>query len=183
MEKPVRILLAKHHFMESFSQVENKAEPVCFFPVSVMGRDAFTALSSKSQWRVLAVFQRSLYFQNNAGSLICLGPEEFGAGPLNALCGFPGDMDWRSQGIGPESTVVCDDRFLSVDARFWFSLRQSTIWKPSDIPAEWSFEALDQGLQIIAAEAKRRYQQDGFASLIPFIMHGLETDCVCFCLA
>jgi len=155
--------------------VANQKEPDCFFPVCVMGRDAGNALSSKSQWRVLAVFQRSIYFQNSEGSLVCLGPKEFEAGPLNALCGFPKNINWLSKGIGSESTVACNDRFLSVDDRFWFSFTHAAAWKPSVFSTEWSFEALDQGLEIITEESKQRYQQDGFASLIPFIMEMPDT--------
>lgn len=172
MEKQVPILFpmsTKHRSIESFGPVANQKAPNCFFQVCVMGREARNALSSKSQWRVLAVFQRSIYFQNSKGDLVCLGPKDFGAGPLNVLCELPPKTNWLSKGIGSESTVTCDDRFLSVDARFWFSLGRSTVWKPPAPSSEWSFETLDQGLKIIAAEAKRRCRRDGFASLIPII--------------
>jgi hypothetical protein len=86
------------------------------------------------------------------------------------LCELPLQTDWLSTGIDTESIVACDDRLLSVDARFWFSFERSTVWEPPAPSSGWLLESLDQGLKTIAAEAKRRCLEEGLASLIPVII-------------
>jgi hypothetical protein len=144
--------------------------PFYLLPVKVMGRAARDALSMKTEWCVLAVFENSIYIQNQAGQMVCIGPMRFGPGPLNALCVFPEPIDRINQRIYPGSTVTHDGRSLTVDARLRFSFTRCRVWEPPAFSAAWSFEAFDQGLKTIRGEWKHRYPREGLASLIPFIM-------------
>ncbi len=152
-----------------FAEVHS-LRPFDSFPVKVVGKFAQDALSMKTGWRVLAVFESSIYIQNPAGRLLCIGPMRFGPGPLNALCALPEPIDWISHGLRPDSTVTHNGRSLTVDARFRFSFIHSEVWEPSVLSVPWVPEALHQGLTIIRDGSKRRYQPDGLAPLIPSIL-------------
>ncbi len=108
------------------------------------GRHALAARRGRAPARVLAAFERSLYFETEAG-LACLGTAALGNGPLNALCdtlprSAPGDL-------------------LLVD------LADAVLWKPAALPA-WRPATMRDALARLRLAAARGAPREGYAFLL-----------------
>ena len=65
--------------------------------VVLAGAFAGEFLASPGEARAIGVFRRSMYLENARGRIACLAEASVGPGPLNALCEFPGDADFRKK--------------------------------------------------------------------------------------
>lgn len=142
-------------------------------PVRLIGGVARRALASGSDWRVLAVFRRSVYCESGAGALVCLGPPSLGAGPLNALADLPERLDWEGSGLRPGAPALCDGTTVRVDGRLWLSLAGAREWRPP--PSAWDPDRLAWGVATLADEARAR-GAPGLGGLIPALAGGRGAD-------
>jgi hypothetical protein len=118
---------------------------------------------------VLAVFRRSFYLRMDAG-LVCLGPPSIGPGPLNAICDFPENVDWRASGMRQGGRAGMRGDRIVVDNRFGFLFSGAETWRPAFPAPEWSGEEMTAGLSRLAEEAERRAPREGLGRLIPEIV-------------
>jgi hypothetical protein len=162
------------------------------FPISLMGGAARRALGAggpgdvRRTGKVLAVFRRSFYLEmpgpkgsRPAGSkLVCIGPVELGAGPLNILCDLPGEMvDWEKAGLRPGAAAeVCGDSLViekgSLSGGFVFSLADAQTWRPNISLGPPNPENISRALGALAGEAERRAPAQGMGRLLPGIARG-----------
>jgi hypothetical protein len=135
--------------------------------VRLVGDSARKALESGLDWKILALFQRGIYCQDQAGRLVFLGPLSMEPGPLNALCEMPEGFNWREEGFHPDAPVRCEGQTLWVDNRFGFSFADAGRWRGSHSAGKWDWPVAAERLPLLSSEADRRPMPDGFGSLIP----------------
>ena len=137
------------------------------FPVTLLGDGAARALAPGLDGRVMAVFRRSFYVENETGGLACLGPPSLGAGPLNAISALPGGVEWEASGLVPGARARRDGDALVVGGRFAFTFAGALAWRPVPPSASWTAKDLERGLDALAARARRVAPADSLGSLIP----------------
>ena len=137
------------------------------FAVSLAGDHAKGALESGASWRMLAVFSRGFYCQNNEGQLVFLGPLSIGAGPLNVQCEMPERRDWQTEGFSTDTSVCSDGKTLSVDGRFEFAFENARVWRAAALPEKWDRQLMAERLVRLSEEVCARRPSGGLAGLIP----------------
>lgn len=146
--------------------------PAHRFAVTLVGGAARRALGPGRTGRVLAVFRRSFYFEDQAGGLACLGHRRIGAGPLNGLVEMSEPWEWAAAGLRPGDPAEMRGSALCIDGKVSISLRDSLPWRPQPPPADWTRADLAQGLDLLAAAARRRAPAEGLGRLIPYLADG-----------
>ncbi len=121
---------------------------------------------------MLAVFRSSFYFEDEAGHLACLGHPRIGAGPLNGLVDMPEPWGCAAAGLRPGDHAEVRGSTLCIDGKVSISLRDSVPWRPQPPPVDWTRADLAQGLELLAAEARRRAPAEGLGRLIPYLAGG-----------
>ena len=139
------------------------------FPVILLGAAARRALMVGSRWSVLAVFRRSFYCRNDAGSLVCFGPPSIGAGPLNAISMLDEAVNWGASGLRPGAPAQIDGTVLRVDGRFSFPFAAARRWRPATLARHWTPLHLLRGLVLLGREIAKRAPSDGLAPVIPIL--------------
>jgi len=141
-------------------------------PVLLLGGPARRALGLDCAWEVLAAFRRSLYCLSAQGSVVCIGPPSLGPGPLSILADLPPDLDWRGRGIRPGTPAHWDGVALRLAPGLVFSCAAARPWQPAAPSGPWDVAVFSANVQTLAAEVRRRAQQDGLAPLIPALLFG-----------
>ena len=151
------------------TNLESDPGSACSFPVTLLGGAAHRALAIGSRWSVIAVFRRSFYCRDEAGSLICFGPPSIGAGPINAIAALDEAMNWGASGLRPGARAQIDDTGLRVDGRFVFPFADARRWRPATLPRRWTPLHLSRGLAFLGREIAKRAPSDGLAPIIPIL--------------
>ncbi len=146
--------------------------PAHRFAVTLVGGVARRVLGPGRAGRVLAVFRRSFYFEDEAGGLACLGHPRIGAGPLNGLVDMPEPWEWAAAGLRPGDHAEVRGSALCIDGKVSITLRDSVPWRPQPPPVDWTRADLAKGLELLAAEARRRAPAEGLGRLIPYLAGG-----------
>jgi hypothetical protein len=139
-------------------------------PVVLSGTHARAALADASTWRVLADFRRSVYCQATHGAVVCVGSLSLGAGPLNVLARIPPEWSWQDFGVARDTQVKWSDGALRFGRRLAFSFAQERLWQPDASVLDWAPVVLSSGLDVLAAECRRRAPVDGLAPTIPWLL-------------
>jgi len=121
---------------------------------------------------VVAVFARSFYLADGAGSLACIGPPGLGRGPLNMLCDLPADLDWPRQGLRSGIFARRDGEILYLDGVGAFSLADAAAWRSPAPPCTWNAATLAKGLAALAVLAEAEPRNDGLVRLVAPLARG-----------
>lgn len=121
-------------------------------PVTTIGAAAARILESGGPGLVIAVFARSFYL-DFGGGLLCVGPTDFGPGPMHLLVDVesPGDV---TEGIAIDDGAIACDHLLRV-AGTAFDVSRLTPWR-APRPEPLSTRALARGLDRLAEAVERR---------------------------
>lgn len=122
--------------------------------VVVVGSAAREVLDAHAQGRVLAVFRRSFYVVFD-DEVVCVGPPQLGAGPLNALCARREDVPWADAGIEVGAAASCLGAELDVGGRIRFDFGAADVWRPPSTLA-WTPATVADGLDLLARKARLR---------------------------
>ena len=136
------------------------------FAIERIGRAARGCLAPGRRGSVLAVFRRSFYVELDGGALACVGPDGMGAGPINALTGLPGGLDWQASGLVAGTAAHVDGRCLKVGFRFEFGFESAVDWLPIRPAPGWSRQSLTAGLAELRRAAGRYDLSQGLARLV-----------------
>ncbi|SBW12854.1 conserved exported hypothetical protein [uncultured Alphaproteobacteria bacterium] len=117
-------------------------------PAATVGAAAHRLLARGGAGRVVAAFRRSLYVDLDGG-LICVGPPEFGPGPLHLLA--PTDEAWGELAVAGARVRAC--RSGLVVGTLACDVRGLVPWSPPPPPYPGGLSA---GLAGLRAEATRR---------------------------
>lgn len=121
-------------------------------PATTIGAAAAGLLAGGGEGRVIAVFERSVYVAF-AGGLVCVGPSDFGPGPLHLLASFDGVGALGDHlAVGDAATVR--GTVLRV-ADFGFDVAGLAPWRPAP-PAPLDPADLALGLDRLARAVERR---------------------------
>jgi hypothetical protein len=131
------------------------------------GERALALLRTGSPCRVAAVFTRSFYLQTE-GAMACLGGQEIGSGPLNALLEVPRGMNWLASGLreGARCRRAADTLYLS--ERFILSSGSAILWAPAPAPSSLDPVAVAQALRHLELACADLAPSDGLARLAFF---------------
>jgi len=140
------------------------------FPVVLSGKHARAALADASTWRVRAIFRRSVYCQATHGAVVCVGSLSLGAGPLNILAPMPPEWSWQDFGLARDTQVEWHGGALRFDRRVAFSFARARLWQPDASVRDREAGVLSAGLDVLAAECRRRAPIDGLAPTIHWIL-------------
>ena len=151
------------------TNLDSDPESARSFPVTLLGGAAHRVLAVGSRWSVIAVFRRSFYCRDEAGSLVCFGSDSIGAGPLNAIATPDEAMNWGASGLRPGAPAQIDDAGLHVDGRFVFPFADARRWRPATLPRQWTPLHLSRGLAFLGREIAKRAPSDGLAPVIPIL--------------
>lgn len=136
------------------------------FIVVRLGRRARAALAPGVRGSVLAVFHRSFYVELEGGALACVGPEDMGAGPINALARLPDGLDWQSSGLVAGAEAHVDAQCLRVGTQFGFEFKSAVDWSPSTPASGWSRRSMAAGLAELRRAAGGYDLSQGLARLV-----------------
>ncbi len=136
------------------------------FAIERIGRAARGCLAPGRRGSVLAVFRRSFYVELDGGALACVGPDRMGAGPINALAGLPGGLDWQASGLVAGAAAHVDGRSLKVGFRFEFGFESAVDWLPIRPASGWSRQSLAAGLAELRRAAGSYDLLQGLARLV-----------------
>lgn len=142
------------------------APPRRVYPLRLLGGTARLCLAPGNQGRVLAVFRRSFYLHGGDGGVACLGSDEIGMGPLNALYTHPAGMDWQGEGLAPGGRFRVQGNVVRVGERLAFPLAGSQSWRPAGCRTPWTMERLSQGLFSLMACCANTVKPRGLGILI-----------------
>lgn len=121
-------------------------------PVTTIGAAAARILEAGGPGRVLAVFARSFYL-DFGGRLVCVGPTDFGPGPMHLLVDVVGPDD-ATEAVATGDGAVVRGRLLRV-AGTAFDASHLTPWRAPP-PEPLSPPTLAQGLDRLAAAVDGR---------------------------
>lgn len=152
-------------------------EAALLFPARLAGHQARVALERGASWRMLALFARGFYCQNQMGDLIFLGSLSLAPGPLNVLCDLPVPWDWQQEGLHGATTVRLEGRTLWVDGRFGFPFGNARPWTRAEGPGRWDQAAMAGRMPWLFREAAGRNLAEGFGPLIPCFTEMAEGPC------
>lgn len=135
-----------------------------------MGGVARRALVSERGWRVFAVFRRSFYCRSARGSLILVGPEGLGAGPLHVLWsdGSGGESPRAEEGM--PVGIDLDGTRVSAPEPLQLGLHEAREWTPAPPPC-WTPSRLRRSLAWLE-RAGDRAPAEGLGRLIASVAAG-----------
>ena len=139
--------------------------------VVLAGAFAGEFLASPGEARAIGVFRRSMYLENARGRIACLAGAGVGPGPLNALCEFPGDADFRKK-AAPESRVMVGDGLVRLEPGLIVDVSRPAEWEPPPLPDGWNRGRLRRNLALLAGWTGKRGAREGLAPLVPRIAAG-----------
>ncbi len=137
--------------------------------VVLAGSFAKEFLDAPGKARIISVFRRSLYVENTSGRIVCIGARDIGPGPLNALCEFSGDVDFKKQMLSSVDALVANG-FVRLGQGVGLDTSQIEEWKPEPFPVFRDFESLLCNLSFVAAWIDDRGPREGLAPLVPHII-------------
>lgn len=115
------------------------------FRVARAGRFARHALAIEPAWRVFAVFRRSFYCRSARGSLVLVGHETLGAGPLHVLWSGASEPAPRRPEEGMPVGVDLDGTCGDATAPLTLALCDAREWRPP-APPSWRPSSLRRSL-------------------------------------
>ncbi len=136
--------------------------------VILVGTFAKKFLAALGEAKPISVFRRSAYLENVEGHLACIGDRSIGLGPLNVLCEFSWNMDFR-QKVALRSVAKIENSFIQLGPIFRIDAFQPKEWKPP-LSAGLNFKQLKRNLPFIVEWTARRGPQEGLGPLIPHIV-------------
>jgi len=136
------------------------------FDIERLGRGARAALAPGVRGKVLAVFRRSFYVELDNGALACIGPENMGAGPINALARLPDKIDWRLSGLVAGAEVYVHVQCLRVGTLIGFEFGSAVDWSPSAPASGWTRQSIAAGLVELRRAAGSYDLSQGLARLV-----------------
>lgn len=138
--------------------------------VTRVGGVARRALVSERGWRVFAVFRRSFYCRSARGSLILVGPESLGAGPLHVLWsdGSGGESPRAEEGM--PVGIDLDGTRVSAPEPLQLGLHEAREWTPAPPPC-WTPSRLRRSLAWLE-RAGDRAPAEGLGRLIASVAAG-----------
>ena len=139
--------------------------------VDIAGAFAKAFLDAPGEAEIIAVFRRSLYVENASGRLACIGEGGIGPGPLNALCEFPGDVDF-TQIVKPGSPVEIRDGWMRLGPRMRVDISRPMAWEPEPIPVGWDFGFFLENLPVLAQWIADTGPREGLAPFIAQVVSG-----------
>ena len=141
--------------------------------VVLVGAVAKEFLASSVEAGVIGVFRRSLYVENTFGRIACIGERGIGPGPLNALCGFSGDVDF-TQIVEPGSPTKVRDGWMQLGSRMKIDISRPMEWEPEPFPVGWNLEFFLGNLSFLVQWIAEMGPREGLAPLIEHIVSGEE---------
>ena len=141
------------------TQVQSDAAVI---PTTSIGRSARNALSADRDGEVLAVFRRSFYVRFG-DDLVCVGPAELEAGPLNILYARGGERPWSDR-LSAGATAICRSSMLCVGSICCFDCTDTPEWQPL-YPGLAKPDAIQNGLAALVVAIKG-HTPGGLGSLI-----------------
>ena len=133
--------------------------------LGLVGRDAADCLRALAAGggTVLAAFRRSVYL-GRGDSLVCIGPEALGAGPLNALAGTDRSLpDWRVAGLSPGDPVAPCGAGIRIGARHVVTFADARPHDPPRGPHFWTGAVLAAALARLSGMLAPFARTDGLA--------------------
>ena len=143
-------------------------------PVQLTGSYAIRAMGFNLPWKLMAVFKRGFYCQNQIGGIVYFGPLSISAGPLNILCEMPERIDWELEGLHPNTLCKWYDDTFWVGSRFGFSFDKALKWEPSSLKEEPTLEMISKGMNALHEKVEKRVRLDGFENLISLVLEEPE---------
>jgi len=130
---------------------------------TLVGSVAARITNADARGTVCGVFDRSFYVTLDAG-LICVGPEDLGAGPLNLLCATWFDGLSLRTVLQPGDFAIVDSAKLRAGP-VSISLVHAQRWHPPP-PGPWSNSSLASGLVAFDKALPRQLPSEGLARLL-----------------
>jgi hypothetical protein len=131
-------------------------------PVVRIGEHAARFLDRHSRARVTAVFERSLHLEAG-GAFLCVGGEDIGNGPLNAIVDGRLGADLLARNT-PGSVVAILERMVLM-AGFRLDAREARLWRPAAIALDVQPGAAVRGARAVSAIVERDAPADGLSRL------------------
>lgn len=131
-------------------------------PTTSIGRSARRTLSPDRDGEVLAVFRRSFYVRFG-DDLVCVGPAELEAGPLNILYARGGEQPWSDR-LATGAAANCRSAMLCVGSICCFDCTDTPEWQPAH-PGRTSPATIHNGLAALVVAIKS-HTPGGLGSLI-----------------
>lgn len=141
--------------------------------VVLVGAVAKEFFVSPVEARIIGVFRRSLYVENTFGRVACIGERGIGPGPLNALCEFPGDVDF-TQTVEPGSPAKIRDGWMQLSPRMKVDISRPMAWEPEPLPDGWDLEFFLENLPVLVQWIAETGPREGLAPLIAQVVSGGE---------
>ena len=141
--------------------------------VDLVGAFAKDFLDAPGEAKIIGVFRRSLYVENTFGRVACIGERGIGPGPLNALCEFPGDVDF-TQIVEPGSPAKIRDGWMQLGPRMKIDISRPVAWEPEPFPVGWNLEFFLENLPVLAQWIAETGPREGLAPLIAQVVSGEE---------
>ena len=139
--------------------------------VDLVGAFARDFLDAPDEAKIIGVFRRSLYVENIFGRVACIGEQGIGPGPLNALCEFPGDVDF-TQIVEPGGTAKIRDGRMQLGPRMKIDISCPTEWEPEPFPVGWNLEFFLENLPVLVQWIAETGPREGLAPLIAQVVSG-----------
>ena len=141
--------------------------------VDLVGAFAKDFFDAPDEAKIIGVFRRSLYVENAFGRVACIGEQGIGPGPLNALCEFPGDVDF-TQIVEPGSPARIRDGWMQLGPRMRIDISRPVAWEPEPLPDGWNLEFFLENLPVLAQWIAETGPREGLAPLIAQVVSGEE---------
>ncbi len=135
------------------------------FAGTTIGAMAARTVSQAGQGRVLAVFERCFYVDLGVG-LLCVGAEDFSAGPLNVVTTAPASVNWSARGLRAGDRVRVSADGLRVGQRFHITFAGAVEWRPGLFDGELRAEDLRVGLARFRHACAGMIPAEGLGALI-----------------
>ena len=123
--------------------------------------------------KIIGVFRRSLYMENSAGRIACIGERSIGPGPLNALCEFSGDVDF-TQIVELGNPAKIWDGWMQLGPRMKIDISRPMEWEPEPFPIGWNLEFFPGNLPFLFQWIAETGPREGLAPLIAQVVSGEE---------
>lgn len=137
------------------------ATAIPVIPADCLGATAKKVLAAHGDGEVLAVFKRSFYARFG-DEVVCVGPTELGAGPLNILCRSDTRFAWPQ--LAPGLPANRSGSALTIGSVCRIDCSAAKLWQPR-YRRRIDRAALRQGLARLATEM-RHVEPGGLGALI-----------------
>jgi hypothetical protein len=139
------------------------------FRATLMGHTARRLLKAASHWKVIAVFERSIYCQSAMDGIICAGLASIGGGPLNVTWDPPSGFSVIPWEMRCGLVADCDGDVLGFENGMAVLLADATVWRPEPLPQPTAIEHLAAQIIRLAKMVAAQHLSEGLGPLIPVL--------------